>query len=218
MFLVDCAVTNRRPIALLEAIVSDPKHLRETLNNTRGTGYASGFPPNPNGVSGTSALPGLLSPNAVLGSSVAGAAAIAWARAQIGKPYRWGATGPDAYDCSGLVQQAYAHAGINLPRTTAQMIFVGKRVSKADLVPGDLVFPDPGHVQIYTGGGNVIESPHTGLKVREVKMWGFMTARRVVSDVKVSAPSKSSSQIQHDAKGPTFGGSSGFADIFGGNG
>lgn len=105
--------------------------------------------------------------------------AIAYARAQIGKPYRWGATGPNAYDCSGLVQAAYKSAGKALPRTTGLMINAGTNVSRDQLAPGDLVFPDPGHVQIYTGNGMVVEAPHTGLAVREVAMWGFWRARRV---------------------------------------
>ena len=108
--------------------------------------------------------------------------AIAFARAQIGKPYRWGGTGPDAYDCSGLVQAAYKSAGVNLPRTTTLMLTVGKPVAKADLAPGDLVFPDPGHVQLYTGGGNQVEAPRAGENVVERPMWGFMTARRVAGD------------------------------------
>lgn len=114
-------------------------------------------------------------------------AAIAWAKQQIGKPYRWGATGPNSFDCSGLVQAAYGAAGIKLPRTTATMIAVGSRVAQADLAPGDLLFPDPGHVQIYEGGGMVIEAPRTGLNVREVKTWGFWAARRVTEPGTVNA-------------------------------
>lgn len=110
------------------------------------------------------------------------ATALGFARAQLGKPYRWGAAGPDAYDCSGLVQGAYKAAGVTLPRTTFQQITVGTPVAKANLRPGDLVFPDPGHVQLYSGGGMVIEAAKPGVPVREVPMWGFMTARRVAGD------------------------------------
>lgn len=106
-------------------------------------------------------------------------AAIQFALQQVGKPYKWGATGPNAYDCSGLVQASFRHAGIDLPRTTATQILKGQRVAKSQLMPGDLVFPDPGHVQIYLGGGKVVEAPRTGLKVRVVPMWGFWQARRV---------------------------------------
>lgn len=179
MYLVDCAVKNRSPIATLEQIVESPKNLRNILAESAGTGYPSTYvPPDFSGFwEGNAPAHGAT-------DSAAANSAVAWARSQIGKPYKWGATGPNAFDCSGLVQQAYKHAGINLPRTTQQMIFSGHRVSKKDLQIGDLVFPDPGHVQLYSGNGNIIESPHTGLNVREVKMWGFMTARRVVPTVK----------------------------------
>lgn len=189
MYLVDCAVKNRSPVATLEKIVQDPKNLRGILKQTSGTGYASTY----QGVSGFDSF--YLGPNSPFANPSKGASnsqtandAVAWARAQIGKPYRWGATGPGAFDCSGLVMEAYKHAGLNLPRTSYQMLTVGHKVKRADLQVGDLVFPDPGHVQIYSGNGNIIEAPHTGLNVREVKMWGFMTARRVVKD---TAPKKS---------------------------
>jgi cell wall-associated NlpC family hydrolase len=109
----------------------------------------------------------------------ASGAAIRYALAQVGKPYKWGATGPNSFDCSGLVYAAFRSAGISVPRTTYLQANIGTRVSKTNLQPGDLVFPDPGHVQIYLGNGQVVESPHTGANVRVVKMWGFWTARRV---------------------------------------
>jgi cell wall-associated NlpC family hydrolase len=82
----------------------------------------------------------------------AAAAAIAYARAQIGKPYEWGATGPDAFDCSGLVMRAYASAGVSIARTSQAQWATEPGVS--DPAPGDLVFfagadgtaSDPGHV------------------------------------------------------------------------
>lgn len=107
--------------------------------------------------------------------------AIRFAQAQIGKPYRYGFTGPDYYDCSGLVQAAYKSAGISLPRTSEAMMGVGTPVKEADLQPGDLVFPDSGHVQLYVGNRQIIEAPRTGLNVRQVPMWGFLAARRVTT-------------------------------------
>lgn len=111
--------------------------------------------------------------------------AIAFARAQIGKPYAYGATGPNSFDCSGLIQAAYLSAGIILPRTTYSQINVGISVKQNDLQPGDLVFPDAGHVQIYVGTNNgvqqIIEAPHTGASVRLTNIWGFWQARRIVS-------------------------------------
>lgn len=106
--------------------------------------------------------------------------AISFARAQLGKPYRFGALGPGAWDCSGLVVGSFKAAGVSLPHYTGFLISKGIEVSRAELQPGDLVFPDPGHVQIYTGSGTVIEAPHSGAVVREVPMWGFWRARRIV--------------------------------------
>lgn len=107
---------------------------------------------------------------------------LTFARSQIGKPYVFGATGPNAYDCSGLAQAAYKSAGISISRTTYTQILDGiASVTQDQLQPGDLVFPDPGHVQIYSGSGNVIEAPHSGANVREVSMWGFWRARRIVN-------------------------------------
>lgn len=93
--------------------------------------------------------------------------AIAFAREQIGKPYKWGATGPDAYDCSGLVMRALQAAGVSgVPRVSqAQMKWV-KPIEAP--VPGALGFPHPGHVWIYTGPNSIIEAPYTGAYVREV--------------------------------------------------
>lgn len=107
--------------------------------------------------------------------------AIAFARAQLGKPYRYGFTGPDYYDCSGLVQAAYRSAGISLPRTSEAMLTVGSAVKESDLLPGDLVFPDSGHVQIYVGNRTVIEAPYSGSVVRQGSMWGFFAGRRVTT-------------------------------------
>lgn len=111
----------------------------------------------------------------------AATAALAWARTKIGLPYEYASNGPNSYDCSGLTSQAYKSVGITIPRNTVGQILVGKAVAKGDLRPGDLVFPNPGHVQIYAGNGRVVEAPKPGSKVREVPMWGFLTARRVVS-------------------------------------
>ncbi|MBM7169676.1 C40 family peptidase [Streptomyces sp. G44] len=93
---------------------------------------------------------------------------IDFAEAQIGKPYVWGATGPDSYDCSGLTQDAWKAAGITLPRTTWDQVKAGTTVSTADAEPGDLVFfyDDISHVGIYIGDGKMIHAPKPGAKVR----------------------------------------------------
>ncbi|MEV0603469.1 NlpC/P60 family protein [Streptomyces sp. NPDC050315] len=94
--------------------------------------------------------------------------AIAFARAQIGKPYVWGATGPTSYDCSGLTQAAWKAAGVSLPRTTWDQVKVGTRVATGDLQPGDLVFfyDDISHVGMYIGDGKMIHAPKPGTNVR----------------------------------------------------
>ncbi|MEV4330235.1 C40 family peptidase [Streptomyces sp. NPDC049597] len=98
---------------------------------------------------------------------------LAFARAQIGKPYVWGATGPSSYDCSGLTQAAWKAAGVDLPRTTWDQVEVGQRVATADLLPGDLVFfyDDISHVGIYIGDGKMIHAPKPGENVREESIY-----------------------------------------------
>jgi cell wall-associated NlpC family hydrolase len=94
------------------------------------------------------------------------ATAIGYARAQVGKPYRFATAGPDTFDCSGLVQQAWAAAGVHLPRVTYDQIKVGERVTRDRLVPGDLVFTNNGgHVELYIGGNEVVNAGHTGVSV-----------------------------------------------------
>lgn len=75
-----------------------------------------------------------------------------WARSQAGKPYEYGATGPYGYDCSGLVMEAYRHAGITLPRTTSEMLQSWHLVRVSRPVKGDLAFYGSGHVELYAHG------------------------------------------------------------------
>ncbi|MGY1455316.1 NlpC/P60 family protein [Streptomyces sp. SS8] len=93
---------------------------------------------------------------------------LAFAEAQLGKPYVWGATGPNSYDCSGLTQAAWLSAGVSLPRTTYDQVEAGTRIARADMRPGDLVFfyDDISHVGIYAGGGQMIHAPKPGAEVR----------------------------------------------------
>ncbi|MEV6027228.1 NlpC/P60 family protein [Streptomyces sp. NPDC052036] len=98
---------------------------------------------------------------------------LAFARAQIGKPYVWGATGPGSYDCSGLTQAAWKTAGVTLPRTTYDQVNVGTTVPLADARPGDLIFfyDDISHVGIYIGNGMMIHAPKPGAYVREESVY-----------------------------------------------
>ncbi|MFD4858434.1 NlpC/P60 family protein [Streptomyces atratus] len=106
------------------------------------------------------------------GSTVSGKSAggaINAALAEVGKPYQWGGVGPDAFDCSGLMQHAYRKAGVRIPRTSQQQMGVGKPVKGLkDARPGDLMFPNPGHVVMYLGGNKIVEAPRTGLNIRVV--------------------------------------------------
>lgn len=99
--------------------------------------------------------------------------ALSFARAQIGKPYVWGATGPDSYDCSGLTQAAWKAAGVTLPRTTYDQVNAGTTVSLSAAQPGDLVFfyDDVSHVGIYIGNGMMIHAPKPGAYVREESIY-----------------------------------------------
>jgi peptidoglycan DL-endopeptidase CwlO len=120
---------------------------------------------------------GLACEQAGLGPLPAGTAGkvIAYAEAQLGKPYLWGATGPDAFDCSGLAMMAYRAAGITIPRTSQEQWAYGPHIPASRAQPGDLVFfagsdgtmTAPGHVGIITGHNTMIDAPSTGEVVRQ---------------------------------------------------
>lgn len=106
--------------------------------------------------------------------------ALAFALGQVGGRYRFGGTGSGGYDCSGLVQAAYARAGIVLPRTTGGQIRSGTPVSRKDLRPGDLVFPSgTSHVAIYVGNGQIVHAANRRSGIKVAPMYGFSTARRL---------------------------------------
>ena len=100
----------------------------------------------------------------------------AFLQAQIGKPYQWGGAGPDSWDCSGLTMAAYAQVGIPLPHNAAAQYALTQAaaVDPSQLQPGDLVFfdgPQPGHVGVYIGNGQMIDAPNTGAFVRVEALW-----------------------------------------------
>jgi hypothetical protein len=107
--------------------------------------------------------------------------AVAFARAQLDKPYEWGATGPATYDCSGLTMRALQAAGLtDVPRVTYDQINYGKAVSTPRV--GDLGFPSDGHVWLYSSASKIIEAPYTGASVREVAARGTIAIRRPTYD------------------------------------
>ena len=116
---------------------------------------------------------------AVRPNSRAGVAVRA-ALSRLGCPYVWGATGPDRFDCSGLVKWAYAQAGVSLDRTTYDQINDGVPVARSQVRPGDLVFPHAGHVQLAIGDNMVVEAPHAGADVRISRLGTNVAIRRPV--------------------------------------
>jgi cell wall-associated NlpC family hydrolase len=100
--------------------------------------------------------------------------AVAFAYAQIGKPYQWGATGPGSFDCSGLTMSAWAAAGVSIPRVSYGQMSQLPSVSTSALEPGDILgFAGNSHVGIYVGGGYLIDAPQTGEDVEKVALSGW---------------------------------------------
>ncbi|MDK9499361.1 NlpC/P60 family protein [Streptomyces katrae] len=97
----------------------------------------------------------------------AGKRAVQWATAQMGKPYVWGATGPDSFDCSGLTSQAWLAAGRGIPRTSQEQLRLLPKVAVKDMRPGDLIiyFDDASHVGMYVGDGAMVHAPRPGRTV-----------------------------------------------------
>lgn len=131
-------------------------------------------------------------------AATAAVKAVEFALTQRGKPYEWGAEGPDRYDCSGLVQTAYAKAGIQLPRTARPQYRTTPAVPVSALLPGDLLFfatdktnwDTIHHVAIYLGQGRMLHAPTTGDVVRIAPVWWaeFFAATRVVPANSPSTP------------------------------
>ncbi|MCX4911121.1 C40 family peptidase [Streptomyces sp. NBC_00878] len=99
-------------------------------------------------------------------------AALDFAYAQLGKPYEWGSTGPDSFDCSGLTGAAWRAAGVSLPRTVKQQYDAGRKVSRSDLRPGDIIYwyNDNQHNGMYVGDGKAVHAPRTGKNVEIVPL------------------------------------------------
>lgn len=108
------------------------------------------------------------------------AGAITYCMAQVGKPYKWGGTGPNGYDCSGLIYKGYQSVGVTIPRATGGQQYAGNKVA-GPLMPGDLVFPESSHVVLYIGNGKCVEAPHTGAFVRVIDTPTVWKARRMIN-------------------------------------
>ncbi|MEO6866814.1 MAG: C40 family peptidase, partial [Gaiellales bacterium] len=141
-----------------------------------GSGGASGSSGSSSSSGGGASIP--LPP----GSSAAAGAANA-AMGKLGSPYLWAGSGPDRFDCSGLVVWSFAQAGRSgMPHSTYALVTMGVNVPLDQLQVGDLVFPSHnGHVGIYIGGGNFVHSPRTGdvVKVTSMSSYSISHARRI---------------------------------------
>jgi cell wall-associated NlpC family hydrolase len=148
--------------------------------------------PEPDASSGQSSAPAPAAPPAppapaaapVSGGSSAAQTAVDTAMAQLGDPYVWAAAGPDAFDCSGLVQYAYAAAGIQLPHSSSMQSTMGSPVARSALVTGDLVFfySPVSHVGIYIGNGQMVHASTSGEPVKTASvdsMPSYNSARRI---------------------------------------
>ncbi|MGV9282569.1 NlpC/P60 family protein [Streptomyces sp. NPDC003730] len=150
-------------LAKRQAAQEAERKRQEEAAQQQESGAGSGSP----GTSGGTGSSGSSTPDTSNGTRAE--KAIAFARAQIGKPYVWGATGPGSYDCSGLTQAAWKAAGVSLPRVTYDQVDAGTTVPVSQAQPGDLVFfyDDISHVGLYIGDGMMIHAPKPGAYVRE---------------------------------------------------
>lgn len=123
-----------------------------------------------------SLTPGLTRPAQ---ATTAGSTALKVAAAQKGDPYKWGASGPNSFDCSGLIQYAFRKARKKLPRTAAQQYRASHHLRKSSRKPGDLVFFNSRngiyHVGVYAGGNRMWHAPKPGATVRLEKIWTSST-------------------------------------------
>ncbi|MFC8044365.1 C40 family peptidase [Nocardia sp. NPDC057353] len=132
----------------------------------------------PQGIPGVE-LPG--PPPFVAPQKTAGELALDAALSKVGAPYVYGAAGPNAFDCSGLVKWSYAEAGVELPRTSGAQLSAGTPVSMDELQPGDMIsFYGGGHSGLYAGDGNVVHASTSGqpVKVAPISSMPVTGARR----------------------------------------
>ncbi|MGW0883493.1 C40 family peptidase [Streptomyces sp. NPDC002671] len=128
--------------------------------------------PDPTPAATAAVLPAAAAPESAYARRAA--KALAFARAQLGKPCVWGATGPDSYDCSSLTQGAWRAAGVTLPRAAYEQALAGTPVPLPLIEPGDLVlfFEDDRHVGLHIGDGMMIHAPGPGSYIREESIYG----------------------------------------------
>ena len=120
--------------------------------------------------SGRGIAPLSVPPNPAPAPNANAQTAVDAALSQVGKPYQWGAEGPDSYDCSGLTMWAWAQAGVSLPHNSGMQQAAIRPVAHSEIEPGDLLFfgSPIHHVSMYIGNGQMVEAPYTGAYVRVV--------------------------------------------------
>jgi cell wall-associated NlpC family hydrolase len=179
--LVDAAIAKRLAVSsqrdALQVTIAKQKRLLAALTAAERAQFLSANAPTPAQVVKITAAP-------VLAKSKGAATAVQAALSQRGKPYVWGAAGPDSYDCSGLTMWAWGQAGVSLPHQSADQQNMGVAVAQGQLQPGDLVFfGSPAyHVGIYIGDGMMVHAPTTGdvVKISALaNMSDYSGARRV---------------------------------------
>ncbi len=143
---------DRTKALLAQVKASDRARLLAAANNGGGSGSSAPAP---------SSFPNVP-------ASGGAAKAVAYAKAQVGKPYVYGASGPSSFDCSGLTMMAWAQAGVSLPHSSSAQYSATRHISSSQLQPGDLIFyySPISHVAIYVGGGMQVAATHTGDYVR----------------------------------------------------
>lgn len=187
IYLLVSAFKNRKPVDTIKQIIQKPGAIKSALNSGDGYVYTPTYDATKSGFDGGGAATGGGGGGWSLTSSDSDAisTALAFALAQRGKPYVWGGVGTNnsqgGYDCSGLVYSAYRKAGVDIPRTTATQLASTKleKITKNDLQAGDLVYPFPGHVQLYLGNNQIIEAPGRGRNVRVKTLGSVWAARRI---------------------------------------
>ncbi|MDT4997376.1 MAG: peptidoglycan DL-endopeptidase CwlO [Pseudonocardiales bacterium] len=163
---------------VVQAEVAKLKSLVASLTAAQRAAYNKATNPalTPSAVSAKLSTPAPPTQYPVPPASSRAAIAVRFALAQVGKPYVWGASGPNAYDCSGLTMASWAAAGVSLPHSSREQYNYGTHVSVSALQPGDLVFmySPISHVTIYIGGGMLVSAPQTGQDVSVVSLSSFM--------------------------------------------
>lgn len=166
----DKIASQREEIEHLNALIeaAERRAARAAAERREAPEEAAAPPPSPSGGGSTS----VQTPKATASNPRAQAAVDA-ALSQVGKPYQWGAAGPDSYDCSGLTMWSWAHAGVSLPHNSSAQYAGTPRVAQSDWAPGDLLFfgSPIHHVGMYIGGGRMVEAPYSGTQVRVVSAY-----------------------------------------------